>query len=82
MDGATRDVGDIDEFDVTEFDTVHEYVTSALFKPDMYEVARQIPDDGVEAFVTTEPFSTKAPQCFTADGTLHRGVTKRLIKIS
>lgn len=75
----TKDVGHVDDFDIETFATSHDWASTGLFKPDIFEIARQIPADGEPAFVTTEPTSIWPPDCFDSAG-LHKGTTKRLKK--
>lgn len=82
----TEHVGKVKHYHRVTLTTTHTYGHYGLFKPDIVEVANQIPRVGRPCFVTTEPDGlstsdgTVEPDgLFTADGKKHRGVTTVLI---
>lgn len=67
------------KFCLSRYITLHKWQFHGFFKPDLYEVASQLPktifDDFDEIFVTTEPWSDKIDELMRHETGVHIGVT-------
>lgn len=70
-------VGPVSDFDQQVFDTFHTYGYYGLFKPDMHEVASQLPRIAQPAYVMTHPVSVDPSQVLRDVNSIrrHRGRT-------
>lgn len=73
----TMYVGKVKHFHTVTWPTTHSFGCPALFKPDIVEVASQIPRVRMPCFVTTEPSEV----LFTDGNKRHRGVTTVLTPV-
>lgn len=72
----TVDVGTPDNFEKTEYTTIHSYGGyHGFFMPDMQEVSKQIPAMKSKCYVRTVPRGPSLSDSFTADAELHVGTT-------
>lgn len=64
----TVNVAPIEDFKRVEYETLHSYGHGGLFKPDMHEVASQLPEMETEGYVMTYPLGG-------FQGDRHKGLT-------